>query len=113
MELENSQGRGTNEVARFGNININYSRPNEATQDVVIHPPRVMRVVRTVRARLPATAKASTLWMDTGATKSKGSFLQMVAFFIDHPILAMLALWLITLIGFVCIFAPPVRWAPF
>jgi hypothetical protein len=113
MEMENSRDRGTNGVAHFGNININYSRPNESTQDVEIRSPRVVRVVKTIRVGLPATAKASTLRTDTSAAMSKGSSLRMVAFFIDHPILAMLALWLITLIGLVCIFELPVQWAPF
>jgi hypothetical protein len=37
----------------------------------------------------------------------------MVAFFIDHPILAMLALSLITLIGFAGIFGLLIQLAPF
>ena len=43
---------GLDEVARFGNMNINYSQPNELTQDVEIRAPRAVRVVRTVRIGL-------------------------------------------------------------
>jgi hypothetical protein len=62
---------------------------------------------------VPATAKVWTLRTDTSATKSKGSSLQIAAFFINHLILAMVILWLIALIGFVWIFELPIRWAPF
>jgi hypothetical protein len=70
------QGIPSNEVARFGNMNINYSRPNELMQDVAIPIPRAVRIVRTVRAGLPVTAMAS----DTGATKSKESSFQIADF---------------------------------
>jgi len=36
VEMENSQGRRPNEVAGFGNMNTNYSWPNELTQDIEI-----------------------------------------------------------------------------
>jgi hypothetical protein len=101
VEMENSQGRPANAVARFGNMNMNYSRPNELTRDVEIPAPRVVRVVRTIHVGLPATAKASTLGTDTSPTTFKGLSLQIAEFFINHPILAMLVLGLIALIGFV------------
>src|SRR4029077_8337395 len=103
-----------NEVARFGNMNVNYSQPNELTQDVEIRAPRAVRVVRRVRiGLLPATAMASTLQTDTGMTKSKESSFQMAEFAINHPIFAMLVLGLIALIGSVCIFTLPIGWLPF
>jgi len=108
VEIENSQDRLPNEAARFGNMNINYSRPNELTQDIEIPAPRAVRVVRTVRAGLPATAMASTVRTDTSTTKSKESSFQIAEFISDHPILAMLVLGLITLIGSICIFALPI-----
>jgi hypothetical protein len=111
--MENSQSRRPNEVAGFGNMNINYSWPNELTQDIEIPVPHVVRIVRTVRAGLPATAMASTLWTDSSTTKSRESSFQIAEFFIDHPILAMLVLGLIALIGSVCIFAVPTGWLPF
>ena len=111
--MENSQGRRPNEVADVGNMNINYSWPNELTQDIEIPVPRVVRIVRTVRAGLPATAMASTLRTVTSMTKSKESSFQIAEFFIDHPIFAMLVLGLIALIGSVCIFAVPAGWLPF
>jgi hypothetical protein len=111
--MENSQDRRPNEVARFGNMNINYSRPNELTQDVEIHAPRAVRVVRTVRIGLPATAMASILRTDTSMTKSKESSFQIAEFAVNHPIVAMLALGLIALIGSICIFALPAGWLPF
>ena len=111
--MENSQVRQPNEVAGFGNMNINYSWPNELTQDIEIPVPRVVRIVRTVRAGLPATAMASTLRTVTSMTKSKESSFQIAAFVIDHPILAMLVLGLTALIGSVCIFALPTGWLPF
>ena len=111
--MENSQDWQSNEVARFGNMNINYSRPNELTQDIEIPAPRAVRVVRTVRAGLPATAMASTLRRVTSMTKSIGSSFQIAEFFIDHPIFAMLVLGLIALIGSVCIFTLPIGWLPF
>ena len=113
MEIENSQDRRPNEVARFGNMTINYSRPNELTQDVAIPGPRAVRIVRTVRVGLPATAMASTLRTDTSTTKSEESSFQIAAFFVNHPILTMLVLALIALIGSICIFALPIGWLPF
>ena len=106
--MENSKGRQPNEVAGFGNMNINYSWPNELTQDIEIPVPRVVRIVRTVRAGLPATAMASTLRTVSSMTKSKESSFQIAEFFIDHPILAMLVVALIALIGSVCVFALPI-----
>jgi hypothetical protein len=107
------EDRRPDEVARFGNMNINYSRPNESTQDVEIPAPRAVRVVRTVRIGLPATAMASTLQTDISMTKSKESSFQIAEFAINHPILAMLVLGLIALIGSVCIFTLPIGWLPF
>ena len=94
-------------------MNINYSRPNELRQEVEIRSPRAVRVLRTVRIGLPATAMASPLRTDTSMTKSKESSFQIAEFAINHPILAMLVLELITLIGSVCIFALPTGWLPF
>ena len=112
--MENSQDWQSNEVARFGNMNINYSRPNELTQDVEIRAPRAVRVVRRIRIGLvPATAMASTLPTDTGMAKSKESSFQIAEFAINHPIFAMLVLGLIALIGSVCIFTLPIGWLPF
>ena len=111
--MENSQGRRPNEVAGFGNMKINYSWPNELTQDIEIPVPHAVRVVRTVRAGPPATAMASTLRTVTSMTKSRESSFQIAEFFMDHPILAMLVLGLIALIGSVCIFALPSGWLPF
>jgi hypothetical protein len=111
--MENSQGRRPNEVAGFGNMNINYSWPNELTQDIEIPVPHAVRVVRTVRAGLPATAMASTLRTNTSMTEPKESSFQIAEFFIDHPILAMLVVALIALIGSICIFAMPTGWLPF
>jgi hypothetical protein len=111
--MENSQGRRPNEVAGFGNMNTNYSWPNELTQDIEIPVPRVVRIVRTVRAGLPAAAMASTLRTVTSMTKSIGSSFQIAELFIDHPILAMLVVALIALVGSICIFAMPTGWLPF
>ena len=111
--MENSQGRRPNEVAGFGNMNTNYSWPNELTQDIEIPVPRVVRIVRTVRAGLRATAMASTLRTVTSMTKSRESSFQIAEFSIDHPILAMLVVALIALIGSICIFAMPTGWLPF
>jgi hypothetical protein len=111
--MENSTGLAPNELGRFGDMNINYSRPNELTQDVEICAPRAVRVVRTVRIGLPATAMESTVRTDASMTKSKESSFQIAEFLIDHPILAMLVLGLIALIGSVCIFAMPTGWLPF
>ena len=91
------------------NMDVNRSRPNESTRDIQLPTPHVERIVRTIRVRPPAAAKASTLRVNTSTTKSKGLSLHIAAFFINHPILTMLILWLITLIGFVCIFALPIR----
>ena len=107
--MENSQDRRTNAVAGSEHMNINHSRPNESTQDVEISTPRFVRAVRPILAGLPATVKASTLRAATGTTKSKGSSVQIAAIFINHPILAMLALGMIALIGLVCLFALPLR----
>ena len=111
--MENSQGRRPNEVIDFGNMNTNYSWPNELTQNIEIPVPRVVRIVRTVRAGLRATAMASTLRAVTSMTKSRESSFQIAEFFIDHPILAMLVVALIALIGSICIFAMPTGWLPF
>ena len=111
--MENSRDWRSNEVAHFGNMHINYSRPRESTQDVEIRAPRAVRVVRTLRIGLPATAIASTLRTGTSMTKSKESSFQIAEFFVDHPVLAMLVLGLIALIGSVCIFALPTGWLPF
>jgi hypothetical protein len=111
--MENSQGRRPNEVTGFGNMNTNYSWPNELTQDIEIPVPRVVRIVRTVRAGLRATAMASTLRTVTSMTKSRESSFQIAEFSIDHPILAMLVVALIALIGSICIFAMPTGWLPF
>src|SRR5258708_37388733 len=113
MEMENSRDWRPNEVGRFGTMNINYSQPHELTQDVEIRAPRAVRVVRTLRIGLPATAMASTLRTDTSMAKSKESSFQIAEFAVNHPILAMLVLGLIALIGSVCIFAVPARWLPF
>ena len=99
VEMENSQGRPANAVARFGNMNMNYSRPQELTREIPAL--RVVRVVRTIHVGLPAAANASTLGTDTSPTTFKGLSLQIAEFFINHPILAMLVLGLIALIGFV------------
>jgi hypothetical protein len=90
-------------------MNISYFRPNESTADEGIRTPRVVRGIRTLRSGVAATAKAWTLRTNTSATKSKESSLQMAAFFINHPIIAMVILSLIISIGFVCIFELPVR----
>jgi DUF1365 family protein len=111
--MENSQGRRPDEVAPFGNMNINYSWPNELTQDIEIPVPQAVRGVRTVLVTPPAAAMASTRRRDISVTKSKESSFQIAEFFIDYPILAMLVVALIALIGSVCIFALPARWLPF
>jgi hypothetical protein len=102
-----------NGVVRFGSANINVPRPNESTHNDGVRTPRVVRVIRTLRPRVPATAQAWMLRTDTGASMPQGLSLRIVAFFIDHPILAMLTLCLAAVIGFVCIFELPIRWAPF
>jgi hypothetical protein len=106
--MENLQGRLPNEVASFGNMNINYSWPNELTQDIEIPVSQAVRVVRTVRVGPPVIAMTSTLRTDTSMTKSKESSFLIAEFFIDHPILAMLVVTLIALIGSVCVFALPI-----
>src|SRR6266850_337607 len=111
--MGNSHDRRRNEGAGFGNMNTNYSWPNELTQDIEIPVPQAVRVIRTVRVGPPATAMASTLRTDTSMTKSKESSFQIAEFFIDHPILAMLVVALIALVGSICIFAMPTRWLPF
>ena len=111
--MENSHGRQPDEVARFGNMNVDYSWPNELTQGIGIPVPQAVQVVRTVRVGPPAAAMAPTLRTDTGLTKSKESSFRIAEFFIDHPIVAMLVLGLIALIGSVCIFAVPSGWLPF
>ena len=111
--MENSQGWRPNEVTGFGNMNTNYSWPNELTQDIEIPVPRVVRIVRTVGAGLRAPAMASTLRTVTSMTKSRESSFQIAEFFIDHPILAMLVVALIALIGSICIFEIPNGWLPF
>ena len=94
-------------------MNINYSWPNELTQDIEIPVPHAVRVAKTVRVGPPITAMTSTLPTDTNMTKSRESSFQIAEFFIDHSILAMLVLGLIALIGSVCIFALPAGWLPF
>jgi hypothetical protein len=111
--MKNSQDWRPNEVARFGNMNINDSRPNELAQDIEIPAPRAVRVVRTIRIGLSRPAKAWRPLTDTATTKSKESSFKTAEFFVSHPILAMLALGLIALIGFVCIFELPIGWLPF
>jgi len=106
--MENSQGRRPDEVARFGNMNIDYSWTSELKQDIEIPVPQAVRVVRTVRAGPPAAAMAWTLRTDIHMTKSKGSSFQVAEFLINHPILAMLVVALIALIGSICIFALPI-----
>jgi len=113
VETENLRDRRANGVARFGNMHMNHSRPNESTRDVDISVPRAVRIVRTIRVGLSTTAKASTLPTDTSTTKSKESAFRIAAFAINHPIVAMLVLGLIALIGFVCIFELPIGWLPF
>jgi len=111
--MEKSQHWRLDEVARLGAMNISYSRRNELAQDVEIRSPRAVRVLRTIRIGLPATAIASALRTDTSMTKPKESSFQMTEFAINHPILAMLVLGLIALIGSVGIFAMPTGWLPF
>jgi len=110
---ENSQNRRGNEVGRFGNMHMNHSRPNESTRDVDIFIPRVVRVVRTIRIGLSRSAHAWRPLTDNSTAKSRESAFRIGAFAINHPIVAMLALGLIALIGFVCIFELPIGWLPF
>jgi hypothetical protein len=110
---ENSQDWRANGAGRFGNMEMNHSRPYELTEDVSISIPRVVRVVRTIRIGLSKSAKAWRPLTDTSTTKSKESSFRIGAFAINHPIVAMLVLGLIALIGFVCIFELPIGWLPF
>jgi hypothetical protein len=57
---------------------------------------------------MSSTAKTWTLRRDTGETKFKGSSLGTSAFLMNHPILAIVALWVIAVIGFVCILQLPI-----
>ena len=111
--MENSQHRRLDEVACFGAMNVSYSRRNELAQNVEIRAPRAVRVLRTIRMGLPATAMASTPRTHTSTTTSKESSFQIAEFAINHPIFAMLLLGLIALIGSVCIFALPTGWLSF
>ena len=111
--MENLQDWLSNEVARCGNSDIYCSRRRDLTEGVEIRAPRAVRVVRTLRIGLPATAMASPLRTHTSMTKSKESSFQIAEFAINHPIPAMLVLRLIALIGSVCIFALPAGWLPF
>jgi hypothetical protein len=86
-------------------MNINGSRPNDSLRDVENAVPRVVRVVRAIRGGPRAAGKASTLRTAASTRSSR----QMAAFLTDHPTLTMLVLWLITLIGFVCIYGLPTR----
>jgi hypothetical protein len=54
-----------------------------------------------------------TLRRNTGGSEAKGFSLQTAAFFMNHPTMAIVTLWLIALIGFVCILELPIRWALF
>ena len=110
---EKPQDRRANGVGRFGNMEMNHSRPNESTRDVDIFMPRVVRVVRTIRIGLSRSAHAWRPLTDNSTTKSKESAFRIGAFAINHPIVAMLVLGLIALIGFVCIFELPIGWLPF
>jgi len=94
-------------------MEVNHSSPNESTRDLDLFIPRVVRVVRTIRIGLSRSAHAWRPLTDTSTTKSKESAFRIGAFAINHPILAMLALGLIALIGFVCIFELPIGWLPF
>jgi hypothetical protein len=94
-------------------MNINNSGPNEWKQGGGVHRYRVVRGIRTLRAGVPPTAKTWTLLRNTGGTESKGFSVQTAAFFMNHPNIAMVTLWLIAVIGFVCILELPIRWALF
>jgi hypothetical protein len=55
---------------------------------------------------MPATAKSWTLLGDTGdtgETRFRVSSRQTAAFFMNHPTLAIVTLWVIAIIGFVCL----------
>ena len=103
----------TGGTGRFGNMNTNDSRPNESRQRHEIHGYRVVRGIRTLRAGVPPTAKTWTLQRNTSGTESKGFSVQTAAFFMNHPTIAIVTLWLIAIIGFVCILELPIRWALF
>ena len=92
---------------------MNHSLPNESTRDVDISVPQAVRIVRTIRIGLSRSANPWRPLTDTSTTKSKESSFRIGAFAINHPIVAMLALGLIALIGFVCIFELPIGWLPF
>jgi hypothetical protein len=81
----NSQDRRANGVGRFGNMEMNHSRPNESTRDVDIFIPRVVRVVRTIRIGLSRSANAWRPLIDTSTTKSKKSSFRIGAFAIKSP----------------------------
>ena len=66
-------------------MNMNYSRPNELTQDVEIRAPRAVRVVRTLRIGLPDTAMASPLRTGASMMKSKEPSFQIAEFALNHP----------------------------
>jgi hypothetical protein len=113
VATESSQNRRAPVVGRFGNMQMNHSRPNESTRDGDIAIPRAERVLRTIHVGLSTTAKGSTHLTDTRRTKSRKSSFRIAGFVINHPILAMLVLGLIALIGVGCIFALPIGWLPF
>jgi hypothetical protein len=50
-----------------------------------------------------------SLQRDTGASKLKRSSHETAAFFMDHPIMAIVTLWVIGIIGFVCLLQLPIR----
>lgn len=105
--------RKVNGVGRFRKMDLNHSRPNESTREFEISLPGAVRVVRTIRSGLSRFAKAWRPLTDTATTKSKECSFQVGAFAINHPILAMVALGLIAVTGFVCIFELPIGWLPF
>jgi hypothetical protein len=110
MKMENSQGRGTDGAARFANMNLNDSRPNESMRDHGVRAHRVVRGIRTLRAGTPATAKTWTLWTDAGETKFEGSSSFQIAPFVkNHPIIAIVILSGIEIIGFICILQLPIQ----
>src|ERR1700755_6119 len=111
--MKNSEGPRRDGLARFGNMYIKYSEPNELPQDVKIGSWRAARIARRSRIEFSTGATASMLPTDTSTTQSKKSSFQIAAFVINHPILAMLVLGLIALIGSICIFALPIGWLPF
>jgi hypothetical protein len=54
-----------------------------------------------------------TLRRGNGETRLKGSSLQTGAFFMNHPTMAIVTLWVIAIIGFVCLLQLPIRWSLF